>query len=404
MKIEMGESLFYSWLRHVKECQIVQTNWKVSPQWVMQHEEALAHLMEKADRRFSDKYGYKIFKQNASLSQIIQQGECDAIGACMQNDRNQIYAVDVAFHENGLNYGCREATVMKIIAKSIRTAMCLYGYMNCSDAEIIFASPKISPAILNDATPCIEELNNLLRSEKYDFHVRIIANDEFNSSVLQPILLISGNVADTSELFLRSYQMFTMFSENSLREEHMYAPKSTNQIIDKPDPKCTEANIYKELRIGQLAQVVFRRLLENGAASEEEISLMQTSDYSKQVLSLQFPALIRKGTVYDTKRYYAKPLIINGAEYYLCSQWFETPTNNDRPFLLRWIEQHSGTALSTENINKNNQRNNGRTQMQGTDHRQQFYEIKCLDCGHEYYANGSNVKERRCPNSQGGKP
>lgn len=33
MKIEMGESLFYSWLRHVKECQIVQTNWKVSSQW-----------------------------------------------------------------------------------------------------------------------------------------------------------------------------------------------------------------------------------------------------------------------------------------------------------------------------------------------------------------------------------
>lgn len=27
MKIEMGESLFYSWLRHVKECQIVQTSW-----------------------------------------------------------------------------------------------------------------------------------------------------------------------------------------------------------------------------------------------------------------------------------------------------------------------------------------------------------------------------------------
>jgi len=31
MKIEMGESLLYSWLRHVKECQIAQTNWKVSP-------------------------------------------------------------------------------------------------------------------------------------------------------------------------------------------------------------------------------------------------------------------------------------------------------------------------------------------------------------------------------------
>ena len=30
MKIEMGKSLPYSWLRYVKECQIVQTNSKIS--------------------------------------------------------------------------------------------------------------------------------------------------------------------------------------------------------------------------------------------------------------------------------------------------------------------------------------------------------------------------------------
>jgi hypothetical protein len=28
MKIEMGESLILSWLKHVKNCQIVQINWK----------------------------------------------------------------------------------------------------------------------------------------------------------------------------------------------------------------------------------------------------------------------------------------------------------------------------------------------------------------------------------------
>lgn len=44
MKIEMGESLFYSWLRHVKECQIVQTNWKASPQWQLQHEDKLIEI------------------------------------------------------------------------------------------------------------------------------------------------------------------------------------------------------------------------------------------------------------------------------------------------------------------------------------------------------------------------
>lgn len=77
---------------------------------------------------------------------------------------------------------------MKIIAGSIRAAMCLYGYMGCRDAEIIFASPKINPAILGDATPCMEDLNKLFQEEGYYLKARIIANDEFHSLVLQPIL------------------------------------------------------------------------------------------------------------------------------------------------------------------------------------------------------------------------
>jgi len=54
VKIEMGEFLFYSWLRHTKECQVVQTNWKVSPQWQLQHEDELSVLMQITDGYFSD--------------------------------------------------------------------------------------------------------------------------------------------------------------------------------------------------------------------------------------------------------------------------------------------------------------------------------------------------------------
>lgn len=63
MKVEVGESLFYSWLRHVKECQVVQTNWKVSPQWEMRHEEELSDLLEITGKYFSEKYGYEIYKK-----------------------------------------------------------------------------------------------------------------------------------------------------------------------------------------------------------------------------------------------------------------------------------------------------------------------------------------------------
>ena len=33
MKIEVGESLGYSYLRHVKQCWLVQVNWKASEHW-----------------------------------------------------------------------------------------------------------------------------------------------------------------------------------------------------------------------------------------------------------------------------------------------------------------------------------------------------------------------------------
>ena len=55
-------------------------------------------------------------------------------------------------------------------------------------------------------------------------------------------------------------------------------------------------------------------------------------------------------------------------------------------------------------VNKNNQRNNGKTEKPGTDFGQWFYEIECLDCGHKYYANGSDIWQRKCPCCQGGRP
>lgn len=51
-------------------------------------------------------------------------------------------------------------------------------------------------------------------------------------------------------------------------------------------------------------------------------------------------------------------------------------------------------------INKNNQRNNGRTDKPGTDFGQWFYEMECLECGQKYHANGSNIYEKKCPNCQ----
>ena len=214
MKIEMGESLFYSWLRHVKQCQIVQTNWKASSHWDFCHSKEIEDLLRLIEEYFENEYHYKIFKKTSTLSQIMRQAESDVLGIRIDKNKNSFFAVDVAFHESGLNYGTRTETSMKVLSKMIRTAFCFYGYFDAPAGEIVFASPKINKAILSDLIPCITYLNKIFGEKGFEFNFNIICNDGFNKDVLQPILLASENVADTSELFMRSYQMYAMFAKN----------------------------------------------------------------------------------------------------------------------------------------------------------------------------------------------
>lgn len=351
MKIEMGESLFYSWLRHVKECQIVQTNWKVSRQWNLMHEDELEKMMSNATEYFQTRYKYSIFKQNSSLYQLLQQGECDAFGICIQNGINNYYTVDVAFHEAGLNYGSREETIMKVIAKSIRTAMILYGYLDTKKAELIFASPKINPAIRSELDSCTNAINALFRYWGFEFELRIIANNDFNKIVLQPILQMSDGIADTSELFMRSYQMYTMFNncdysnpvhKDSLQNEKTRMERTTIRrgSNDNSDSDVVINDEYKELKIGQLVRVVLRRILESERINEEELKLLQQPDYCKLHFDLQYPLLVNSDNDYEKIRYYKDPVKVNGTKYMICSQWYEVPANNDRPYLLKWLQEH----------------------------------------------------------------
>jgi hypothetical protein len=66
---------------------------------------------------------------------------------------------------------------------------------------------------------------------------------------------------------------------------------------------------------------------------------MLTKDYSKSVFGIDFPLLVPANEDCDSVRYYAKPLTVHGKQYRLCSQWFEVSANNDRPFLLAWLEK-----------------------------------------------------------------
>ncbi len=64
----------------------------------------------------------------------------------------------------------------------------------------------------------------------------------------------------------------------------------------------------------------------------------------------------------------------------------------------------SGTTKTTEigYVNRNNQEVLGHRGVEGTDHCQTAYKMKCQKCGEVYGANGTDIFQRKCPRCQGG--
>lgn len=343
MKIEIGESLLLSWLKHIKECQLVQTNWKASYKWELKNKETLEQLMETSNGLFSQKYGYDIYKGNRSLEQLVGQAEIDVMGISYEETQSHIYAIDVAFHEAGLNYGSKDETVARVIKKCLRTAMCIYGYFGFNIGTIIFTSPKINPSVEHDLMKCVDDINLVLKNSGLNYKIRIIGNDNFRDKILEPVLNILGDVADTSELFMRSLQMYNLFATQ--KSKNNTAQMKTTEKKITPDLEVIQSQDLKglnEMKIGVIVRNVLRKMLEEGKASIEEIEKMQTKEYSKDTFDIQFP-LLQKATLtqgISPKRYYSTPLKVYGEEYFLCSEWYEVPANNDRPYLIKWLALH----------------------------------------------------------------
>jgi len=300
MKIETGESLIYSWLRHEKLCQITQLNWKSSPYWSLDNYDDLLLLVKKFDSYYKGKYSYDIFK-GCSLEQILKQAEIDAVGISFSESAQSIYAVDIAYHGAGINYGDKEKTLSKIIQKCIRTVLCLYGCFNMANGEVIFASPKINPAIEQELTPLFEELTNLIKQFGLEIDVSLYCNDIFFSGIMQPIIEKGTKIADTSELFLRSIQMYQMFSSspqkavsanNIVKPDNLQRPKATSDITNghgRANDRIPKWAVSKSQNNHKIIRAYFQILRESGRVTRPALeNRCQNKDHHPDVYVRDF--------------------------------------------------------------------------------------------------------------------
>ena len=209
MKIEIGESLCLSYLKHVKKCVIYQTNWKSSSQWaflgrVKDAREAFEKLVKDGLLSFQGKI-------EPSFSQFLKQAEIDILGINLLEKK--MYVMDIAYHEDGLNYKNVDKTIKSFKKKLLRSYLLLRSYFpEDYEYEIIFASPKVRPKLnkeLEDATEALNDLRDDVLS-KGAVVFKYIANDKFKVEILDQTIEASRDDADTNELFLRSYKLISM--------------------------------------------------------------------------------------------------------------------------------------------------------------------------------------------------
>ncbi len=272
MKIEVGESLFLSWLRHVRGCRIVQLNWKPSDTWTDDNQ-SRSEALFKAGKELFESKGIDIFKQNASVAQLLRQGEIDALGLCENGDGRRIVAIDVAFHEAGLNYGGKQETAARVAKKVLRTVLVVETFFPNHSAEIIFAAPKINDAQFTAINNAMELLDTFLEVEEVSAECRVVANADFFGEIVTPVTDLAGAVADTSELFMRSVQLLAMApnSERATRSPLSASDASATKQFASDLSSDGEVELEKT-PIGKVVQREFERMLLGNLLSDDEIA------------------------------------------------------------------------------------------------------------------------------------
>ena len=325
MKIEIGESLCYSYLRHVKGCWLVQTNWKSSEHWTKRKTDAeLEAIFQEMRSRFE--VDGRVFKKTASVGQFMQQAEIDVIGI---DQNGSIHAVDVAFHEAGLNYGGGVAN--RILKKMLRAYLLLAAYYPpVSQPQIYFVSPKVHQKVQDD----LESTFAALREQYPETDWHLITNEDCHTKIVQPTLAKADSVADTAELFVRSTKLFNLSSDQTTR-----APNARK--LSAPTERANPGTYSK---VQPLVQDMMRTLLQECPMILDDRGLqnLMDSDYCKNKLSLKIGnhALLREQqhgrSINGHSRYWKD---IYAGKFYVCSQWWKDDHTHNANSLLQFLNE-----------------------------------------------------------------
>ena len=337
MKIEVGESLGYSYLRHVKQCWLAQANWKASGHWPRRLAGNELDAMFADMRARFDPDG-SVFRRTVNAAQFLRQAEIDVIGVDWEGG---VHALDIAFHEAGLNYG--GGADKRVLKKLLRAMLILNGYHPPeTKLYIYFLAPKVNPGVQEP----LEAVFTGLRAEYPAVEWNLITNDDFYRQIVWPTLEKAATVADTSELFVRASKLLHL--AEAVTDAVPAHTRESRRVAGDAGRSRHRAAATASIspargRVQPLVRRLMKTLLEDYPTllDDTDIRNLLNRDYCKTILRLKIGnhALLRKvedGTRINGYERYWKDVYAD--RFYVCSQWGKANHIDNASSLLRFVE------------------------------------------------------------------
>uniref|UniRef100_UPI00404B8CE6 GmrSD restriction endonuclease domain-containing protein n=1 Tax=Gelidibacter sp. TaxID=2018083 RepID=UPI00404B8CE6 len=123
---------------------------------------------------------------------------------------------------------------------------------------------------------------------------------------------------------------------DKIHNKAIIVESQTNDIESVNEESNNSINIKQP--IGTFVREKIQELISKNRLDESEVERLQSQSYSKLTFDVQYPILKMIDSSYNSKieRYWKTPIIIRGKRYVVCSEWYEQPNNNDRPYFLKW--------------------------------------------------------------------
>jgi hypothetical protein len=323
MKIEIGEFLILSWLRHVRGCIITQMNWSPSPAWPIARERELRATFE-AIRTFSDDtIGPSCFGQ-VDFATFVRHASIDVLGLRLDQATGSIeaIAVDSAINDTELPHGGADETIVRLIERMTRAGFALAAYLAPRQATVVFATPWLAMSIRQEVQRHLALLERRLAERPEaspNLRFRVIADGDFADEIVQPVLEHVDAVADTRGL-VGQPQRATPPGSGGNGSGQLGADRPIKAAASKGD------------RIGEHVRRTMYQLAASGRLTARVVGDLLDARYCKARFNLGHPFLkpVAQGVPLSRQgndrhgrgRYWKKPLKIGGHEFLMCSQWF----------------------------------------------------------------------------------